>query len=93
MDNPPNGVSHIAPPLKRLAVILKLIDTVLADREPQLAQLRTPVEPTTAPCSPGSTFATGRPPSCSPTTTRSSSPHPWHCPLPFPPAVAGPVEP
>jgi hypothetical protein len=76
MDNRPNGVSRPAPPLKQVAALLKLIDTVLADCESQLVQLRTPVEPTTVPCSPGLAFATGRPPSCSPTTTGSSSPHP-----------------
>ena len=43
MDSPPNGVSHTDPPLKRVEVILKLIDTVLVDCEPQLVKLRTPV--------------------------------------------------
>jgi hypothetical protein len=43
MDNRPNGVSHTAPPLTRVAVILELIDRVLADCEPQLDQLRSAV--------------------------------------------------
>lgn len=41
MDTPPIGESHVAPPLTRVAVILELIDTVLADCEPRLTQCRT----------------------------------------------------
>jgi hypothetical protein len=40
MDNRPNGVSHTAPPLTPAAVILELIDRVLADCAPRLGQLR-----------------------------------------------------
>jgi hypothetical protein len=45
MDNRPNCVSRTAPPLSRVAVILELIDGVLADCEPQPVGLPTAVEP------------------------------------------------
>ena len=44
MDNRPAGVSHAAPRLERVAVILELIDRALADCEPQLVQQRTAVD-------------------------------------------------
>lgn len=34
MDNRPRGVSHTVPPLERVAVIIELIDRVLADCKP-----------------------------------------------------------
>jgi hypothetical protein len=42
MDNRPKGVSHTAPPLTRAAVILELIDRVLADCEPNSASYGAP---------------------------------------------------
>jgi hypothetical protein len=44
MDNRPNGVIHTAPPLTRAAVILELIDRVLADCEPPLGRLQSGAE-------------------------------------------------
>lgn len=49
MDNRPAGVSHTVPPLERVAVILELIDRVLADHEPQLVQQRTAVDDPSTP--------------------------------------------
>jgi hypothetical protein len=91
MDNRPNGVSRAAPPLKRVAVILKLIGTVLVDCEPHLVKLRT--RPTHDGAVVARVGVRDRAAVIAFAASTTSSPHPWHCPLPFPPAVAGPVEP